>query len=96
MPEIRKGLFHLTQLNCGVTLYMLHKQHVSNIYHLTLYGPCIVINLHNKNQRGSLSFYIFSNEYPLHVSNRLTIYLQEAVTVHAVYGIYRASTVTSC
>jgi len=31
---------------------------------------------------------------PLHVSNRVTIYHQEAFTVYAVYGIYHASTLT--
>jgi len=34
--------------------------------------------------------------YPPHVSNRLTIHNQEAVTVYATCGIYRASAVTSC
>ena len=46
---------------------------------LTLYGSCIVINLHNKNQQDALSFQIYSNKYPLYVSNRLTFHPQEAV-----------------
>ena len=29
--------------------------------------------MHNKNQWDALSFQIYSNKYPLHVSNRLTI-----------------------
>ena len=47
----------------------------AKLLNLTLYGPCIVIYLRNKN----LSFLIYSNKYPLHVSNRLTIYPQQAV-----------------
>jgi len=34
--------------------------------------------------------------YPLHVSNRVTVYHQEAVNVYAVYGIYHASALKSC
>ena len=30
----------------------------------TLYGPCVVINLRDKNQRDVLYFYIYSNKYP--------------------------------
>jgi hypothetical protein len=29
--------------------------------------------------------------YPLHVSNRVTIHYQDAVTVYAAYGIYHPS-----
>ena len=36
-------------------------------------------NLRNKNQPEAFSFFIYSNKYPLHVSNRLTIHNQEAV-----------------
>jgi len=32
-------------------------------------------------------------DYPLHVSNRVTIHHQEAVTVYAAYGIYRAENI---
>jgi spore coat protein U-like protein len=39
---------------------------------------------------------IYFSNHPLHVSNRLNKHLQEAVTVCAAYGIYHASTVTSC
>ena len=65
---------------------------------LALCGPCIVIYLRNMNQTDPLSFLIYSIKYPLHVSNRLTIHNQEAVycTCNRVYGIYRASTLTSC
>ena len=48
-------------------------------YFLTLYGPCVVIYLRNRNQSDALSFLIYSNNYPLHVPNRLTIHHQEAV-----------------
>jgi len=41
------------------------------------------------------SFLIFFDN-PLHVSNRVTIHLQEAVTVYAPYGIYHAPTLISC
>jgi hypothetical protein len=33
---------------------------------------------------------------PLHVSKRVTIHHQEAVTVYAAYGIYHAAALTSC
>jgi hypothetical protein len=36
------------------------------------------------------SLLIYFNNYPLPVSNRLTIHHQEAVTVYAAYGIYHA------
>ena len=46
---------------------------------MTLHGPWIVIYLRNKNQPDALSFLIYFNNYPLHVSNRLTYHHQEAV-----------------
>ena len=39
------------------------------------------IYLHNKNQPYALSFLIYFNNYPLHVSNRLTIHHQEAANM---------------
>ena len=38
----------------------------------------------------------YFNNHPLHVSNRLTIRNQQAVTVYAAYVIYHASALTSC
>jgi len=38
--------------------------------------------------------FVISIIFPLQVSNRETIHHQEAVTVHAAYGIYQA--LTSC
>jgi uncharacterized membrane protein YobD (UPF0266 family) len=53
--------------------------------------------LRNKDQQDALFFLnLFSIIYPLHVSNRVTIHHQTAVTVHAAYGIYHASALTSC
>ena len=49
------------------------------LYFLAFYGPCIVIYLRNKNQPDALSFLMYSNKYPLHVSNRLNIHPQQAV-----------------
>jgi len=50
-----------------------------------------------KNQQDALFLLnLFQWFTPLHVSNRLTIYYQEAVTVYAAYGIYHASVLTSC
>ena len=44
---------------------------------LTLYGPCIMIYLHNENQPDELSFLIYFINYPLRVSNRLTIHVED-------------------
>jgi hypothetical protein len=60
-------------------------------------GPCIVIYLRNKDQQDALFFlHLFKKIYPPHVSNRVTIHHQEAVTVYTAYGIYRASAVSGC
>jgi len=40
--------------------------------------------------------FIYSNNLPLHVSNRVTIHHQETVTVYAAYSIYIASALTGC
>jgi len=42
-----------------------------------------------------LSFLIYFDNL-LHVSNRVTIHHEKAVTVYASYGIYHASTLISC
>jgi hypothetical protein len=61
---------------------------------LTFYGPCIVINLCNKNQRDALSFkFIPINILYMFRTDKLFI-LRRKFTVQAVYGIYRASTLT--
>jgi hypothetical protein len=64
---------------------------------LTTYGPCIVINLRNKNQRDVFSFlkFIPINVLYMFRIDKLSI-LRRQFTVQAVYGIYRASTLTSC
>jgi len=50
-----------------------------------------------KNQQDALFLLnLFQWFSPLHVSSRLTIHHQEAVTVYAAYGIYHASVLTSC
>ena len=64
--------------------------------YLTLCGPCIVVYLRNKNQTDALSVLTYSSKYPLHISNRLTLHPQEAVFCSCIYGIYDASTLTSC
>ena len=48
-------------------------------FFLTVYGLCIVIYVRNKNQRDAFSFLICFSNYPLHVSNRLTIHHQKVV-----------------
>jgi hypothetical protein len=40
------------------------------------------------------SFLIYSNNHPVHVSNRLTIHHQEAVTVYAAIAVYHAENIT--
>jgi len=48
----------------------------------------------NKNQQDALFFLNFiSIIYPLHVSNRITIHHQEALTVYAKYVIYHSENV---
>jgi hypothetical protein len=42
------------------------------------------------------SLLIYFSNHPLHVSNKITVHHQETVTVYAAYGIYHASTLTSC
>jgi drug/metabolite transporter superfamily protein YnfA len=49
------------------------------------------------NDEDALFCIFFRVIYPLHVSNRVTIHDQEAVTVYAAYyGIYHAFALTSC
>ena len=55
-----------------------------------------ILYLHNKNQPDAHYFLIYFSKYPLHVSNRVIIHHQGQFTVHAVYGIYLASTLTNC
>jgi len=43
----------------------------------------------------NFSFLIYFNILSWTCSNRVTVHHQQAVTVYAAYGIYRASTLTS-
>ena len=52
---------------------------VSQLFALTEMRITHVDNWRNKNQPDALSFLIYFNKYPLHVSNRLIIHHQETV-----------------
>ena len=40
----------------GAYIFNGKVDHLEHVLHLTLYGPCLVINLCNKNQQDALSF----------------------------------------
>jgi hypothetical protein len=68
---------------------MLIVGNVERIFRLVVIGHTldVVIYLHNKDQQDALfSFLIYSNNHPLHVSNRLTIHRQEVF--YCIYSIW--------
>jgi hypothetical protein len=81
----KRKLYDLNVL-INLFIYILKQQNDEGLLrhnmcsvNLTLYGRWIVIYLHNNNQPDALHFLIYSNKYPLHVSNRLTTHPQQAV-----------------
>ena len=72
--------FVLTEVGIYIYIY---------IYHIlwTLHPDII------KTKKIYFSFLLYFNNLSLHVSNRVTIHHQEAVTVYAAYGIYHAENI---
>jgi len=54
------------------------------------------VTLFHKDQSIQFYFLIYFYNLLLHISNSVTVHNQEALTIYAAYGIYRASTLTSC
>jgi hypothetical protein len=72
-----------TKQQYNLYIYTFHKS-INNT--VTLYGPCIVLFLHNKNQPDTPSFFKFIPIISsIHVSNRSTVHHQEGSLLYAQY-----------